>query len=183
MSTILSKLFTLIVFFSFSIHVHAQKSALNHAKELYEKELIDSALFYFEEAFGTDPTNVQLQLQMAELYRYTNRPAKSAFMYETLTKSPNISAIAHYWYAYVLKMNAQYEKSREVLKRLKSHSEVVGNSNMVDLIEYNSHSCDFAIEHKMKTPAFKVVNETVANSASADFAPILFNNQVLFVPI
>ncbi len=171
----------LAMFLSIGFSANAQKTALLYAEELYEKELIDSAIYHFEVALGQNPSNFELQQRLAGLYQMTNRPAKASALYEQLIKSPKTGFQTWFDYAYTLKMEGKYDKSRSILMQLKSHSEVVGNGPAIQLIEYNIVSCDFALENKSKIPAFhKIANEKTINSTASEFSPFLIGNQVYY---
>jgi tetratricopeptide (TPR) repeat protein len=165
----------------FCLTLSAQKSSIIYAEELYERELIDSAIYQYEVALGQNPSNVELKKKVADLYRITNRITKAVALYEQIYNSPQTDFLTVFNYAYVLKMNEQYDQSKSVLNKLKTHPETNASTGLVQLLEQNIQSCDFALENKDKTSAYhKIMNEIIANSPSADFSPFLFNNQLVF---
>jgi len=159
----------------------AQKSALLNAEELLEKEMIDSSIYYFETALSETPNSSELQLKLADLYRISNRAAKAIPLYEQLTKSPNADFLCWYNFSYSLKMEGKYDKCRNVLTQMKSHPDVIGNGALVQLIEQNINSCDFAIDNKSKIPAFhRIANEKNVNSASSEHSLFLSGTQFMY---
>ena len=172
----------LVAFFAFSLSLStfAQNASLQKAESLLSTEQVDSAIYYFEMALSQMPGDELLKSKLANIYRMTNHPDKAVDLFETLSKSPDAGFLTYYWYAYVLKMNGDYEKSRTVLMKLKSHRDVVGDPGMVANIEQAIHSCDFAINNKTKISAYNISNEKAVNSAMADFAPVFYGNSILF---
>lgn len=171
---------TCIAFLAFNLSLVAQNAALQKAETLLATERVDSAIYYFEIALGQMPSDAQLRAKLANIYRLTNRPEKAVDLFESLSKSPEAGFLTNYWYAYVLKMSGEYEKSRTILMTIKSYSEVVGDPGMVSNIEQAINSCDFAIQNKSKVPVYNVTNEQAANSAMADFSPVFHGNSVYY---
>ena len=161
--------------------VFAQKPALVNAEELLEKEMIDSAIFYFETALVENPNSNELQLKLADLYRISNKAAKAVPLYEQLTKAQSADFLCWYNYSYSLKMEGKYDKCRSVLMQMKSHPDVIGNGSLVQLIEQNINSCDFALDNKSKIPAFhRIANEKNVNSTASEHALFLSGTQFMY---
>lgn len=130
------------------------------------------AISYYERAVMDEPANVDLQVKLANCYRYLNDMDKSESYYGMVTQNPSSAPINHYWYAMVLKSNKKYDKAIQAL--------TVYGQYGADLAQKAQASCTFAKNNLNTQSAFFVAKETAISSPTYDdYAPVFHRGNVL----
>lgn len=149
------------------------QTAFENGNIAYLARDFKQAVSYYERAVMTNSGNLDLQVKLANCYRYLNEMEKAEKYYAIATQNPKVAPINYYWYAMVLKANKKYDKAVEVLSIYAQYGGALAQKAKASAI--------FAKNNLNTQSAFFVSKETKVSSAKYDdYAPVLHRGNLLF---
>lgn len=166
---ITSLTFILLFCASFS---HAQ-AALKRANKQYELGTFNLAVQSYKDYLSKNPDNAEANAKLADCYRHLNQQEKALPHYQAAVSSPDVQDIYIFQYGLTLQELGRYDLAKGVFNRLAEKS-----PDFRTRCKQFAEACAFAIA-ATDPPAYKVTNE-YANTASFDFGPSFFGEQVVY---
>ncbi|MCU0345417.1 MAG: carboxypeptidase regulatory-like domain-containing protein [Saprospiraceae bacterium] len=163
--------FLLLCFFLHS-NLHGQ-AALKRANKQYELGTFNLAAQSYKDFLAKNPDNGEANGKLADCYRHLNQQEKAIPHYQTAISSGDSQDIYVFQYGLTLQELGRYELAKGVFTSLgeKSPAFKIRCKQFAD-------ACAFAMA-AAGPAAYKVTNE-FANSASFDFGPTFFGEQVVY---
>lgn len=157
---------------SFCTVSYAQNVELNKANEYFQAFLFKEAIPLYEKALASDPYMEKALANLAQCYWYTNDPQKAEVWFERALKYPKNEKYL-LQYAQTLKMNRKYAEAQRLFLKYAKIDSVVA--------QHFAYSCDFAQKHLSRLNfTFKVENVETINSKSSDYAPVFYQDELIF---
>lgn len=161
--------FTLFLAFS---QANAQ-AALKRANKQYELGTFNLAAQSYKEFLAKNQDHTEANSKLADCYRHLNQQEKAVPYYQAAVAAGDVQDIYVFQYGLALQELGRYELAKGVFNRLGEKSE----SFKVRCKQF-TEACDFAL--KSNAPAAYKVSNEFANSASFDFGPTFFGDQVVY---
>ena len=164
--------YLLLVFFVLTTaFTQAQNNELSQANTLYKAFLFKEAIPLYEVALEKDPYLGDAMVNLAKCYYYTNNTLKAETWYARILRYDGYKQYS-FDYAEVLKMNGKYVEAKTWFTKSTRDNHTRGM--------HYAKSCDFAQKATPLSLIYKVKRLPKLNSKSADFAPTLYNDAVIF---
>lgn len=153
--------------------VHGAFAQLKRANKYYDTYDYPKAIKLYKKAAKSN--NVEALEKLANAYRLTKNYKEAETTYAQLMKQANFNSINHFYYGLVLKNNNKIDEAKEQFK-------LYSNSVPTDKIaELSVRSCEEIKVWINKTQQFEVSIVPNVNSVHADFCPVYYKNQMVFV--
>lgn len=165
------KYYLSILFLFISVFAFAQNNELAQANTHFKAFLFKEAIPLYEQALTKDPYLGDAMVNLARCYYYTNDLAKAETWYARILRYDGYLQYA-FDYAQVLKMNAKYTEAKKWFTTSIKHNHTKGM--------HYAKSCDFAQTAAPLSNIYEVKSLPALNSKSADFAPTLYDNELIF---
>jgi peptidoglycan-associated lipoprotein len=124
-----------------------------------------------------DSNDPEINYQVAEAYRKSNRIQESEPYYEHAVEEGVIEQDAYYYYAKALKSNMKYEEARAVLEKNLSR---VTNQTVLKLVENEIENLKTVDELKEAENYYRAKNLDEINTSFADYGPVYINEYLYF---
>lgn len=153
--------------------VCAQDDNLSAGDLNYETlRFYEKAIPFYEAALKERPGNALAKAKLADCYRYMNDMSSAAAMFGDAYKlGEPLPPRFRFHYGQVLMALSRYEEAKAQFVEFGKSDEITARHFI--------QSCDFARAAQYATPRYLVKPEAV-NSSDADFAPVLYGEEVLF---
>lgn len=149
------------------------QTALDKGNAAYGARNYKDAAFHFGRAVMDNPGNLDLQIKLANCYRFLNKMNESEKRYAIVCNNSSTEAINYFNYGLVLQANRKYKEAMEQFKKYGMYDKARA--------EQARKACLFAQQQASAQSAFTVAKETNINHlAFDDYAPILHKNKLLF---
>lgn len=147
---------------------------LKRANKYYENYEYSKAIPLYKKAVKKND-NVEALEKLANSYRLTKNYTQAEVFYARLMKMPNVAAINHFYYGMVLKNNNKIAEAKE---EFKLYAASAPSDKRADI---SVKSCDEIKLWVSKTQQFEVSSVPNLNSPHADFSPVYYKDQMVFV--
>lgn len=140
------------------------------------------ALNYFEQLYARDTTNVDLLLEMAELYRRTHNYVKAEKFYAKILDSKGGSKHpeALFYLGQAQKNNQKYEEALSTFGKFKKVASSFGDKQMSKLYKTEILGCQLALDSTEAKVQVLTLGKEV-NAPHIDFSPIpLSDEKIIF---
>jgi len=161
----------LVFFVLITVFAQAQNNELSQANTLYKAFLFKEAIPLYEVALKKDPYLGDAMVNLAKCYYYTNNSLKAETWYARILRYDGYKQYA-FDYGEVLKMNGKYVEAKTWFSKSIRENHTRGM--------HYAKSCDFAQKASPLSLIYKVKPLAKLNSKSADFAPSLYKEDVIF---
>ncbi|BDS14056.1 OmpA family protein [Aureispira anguillae] len=165
------KYYLLVLFLFTGIYAHAQHNELAQANTHYKAFLFKEAIPLYEQALAKDPYLGDAMVNLAHCYYYTNNIAKAATWYARILRYDGYQQYA-FDYGQILKMSAKYAEAKKWFNASIKNNHTKGM--------HFAKSCDFALKAAPLSQFYEVKALPKLNSKSADFAPTLYDDDLIF---
>lgn len=166
--------FSLLVLLSllFGVNMQAQ-TALDKGNAAYGARNFKDAAFHFGRAVMDSPGNLDLQIKLANCYRFLNKMNEAEKHYAIVCNNTSTAAINYFNYGQVLQANRKYQEAMKQFDKYAMYNKARA--------EQARKACLFAQKQAATPSAFTVVKEgSINHVAYDDYAPVLHNNKLLF---
>lgn len=166
--------FSLLVLLSllFGVTMQAQ-TALDKGNAAYGARNFKDAAFHFGRAVMDSPGNLDLQIKLANCYRFLNKMNEAEKHYAIVCNNTSTAAINYFNYGQVLQANRKYQEAMKQFDKYAMYNKARA--------EQARKACLFAQKQAATPSAFTVVKEgSINHVAYDDYAPVLHNNKLLF---
>lgn len=165
---------SLLVLLGVLVATFAQaQSAYDKGNAAYGARNFKDAAFHFGRAEPEAPGNMDLQIKLANCYRYMNKMIEAQKRYAIVCSTPGTAPINYYNYGQVLEANKQYDKALEQYAKYAQYNKVQAEKARASVL--------FAKKNLATPSAFMVRKESAVSHASFDdYAPVLHNGKLLF---
>lgn len=150
----------------------SQSSTLKDAFLHFEHKNYSAAIPGFEIAQKSEAAESNVLNALALCYKRTAQFEKADVLYSQLLQSTQIDPDAFYEYADMLRGQGDFMKAKKYFLEYAKHNPVIGN--------YFAETCDYAYQQLQKPNNCKLSN-LESNTSHADFAPVIVNEQLVFV--
>lgn len=161
----------IILLFFFACPAFAQ---LDKANKYYDDKEYTKAIKLYENILRKGD-NAEALEKIANSYRIVKNYPQAEAYYTKLVKQSGIAPINHFYYGLVLKSMAKIEEAKE---EFTTYSKSVPADKKTTLL---IKACDEYKSLNKKLPQFEVHELANVNSASAEFSPVLFKDELVFV--
>lgn len=149
------------------------QAALKRANKQYELGTFNLAAQSYKEFLSKNADNAEANAKLGDCYRHINQQEKALPHYQAAVSSPDVQDIYVFQYGLTLQELGRYDLAKAVFNSLGEKS-----PEFKTRCKQFSDACIFASAAK-DPPAYKVTNE-YANTASFDFGPTFFGDQVVY---
>ncbi len=164
-------LFVLLLLLS-GVSLQAQ-TALDKGNAAYGARNFKDAAFHFGRAVMENSGNLDLQIKLANCYRFLNKMNEAEKRYAIVCNNTSTAAINYFHYGQVLQANRKYKEAMEQFDKYAMYDKARA--------EQARQACLFAQKQAALPSAFTVNKENSINHVSFDdYAPVLHNNKLLF---
>ncbi|MEM9325928.1 MAG: OmpA family protein [Bacteroidota bacterium] len=129
------------------------------------------------EASNPDKNKPELNVQIAEAFRRSNRIAESTPFYAAAIDQGVEDEMVNLHYAKSLKANQRYEDAEAVLR---GYMQRASNDNVVSMAERELTHLNDVDDMSKKENYFRVKNLEALNSKNAEYSPVYRNNYLYF---
>ncbi|MEO6883549.1 MAG: carboxypeptidase regulatory-like domain-containing protein [Bacteroidia bacterium] len=163
--------------FSCLLIVHCDTFAqMRKATYLYNNSDYAKAIPFYLKATKSSKNNPQALEKLADCYRLTNDYANAETYYSQLITAGDVpQAIDYYNYATILKNNGKYDKAKQ---EINAYLKLNPNDKNAKL---QLASFDKVIEWQNDPQEYKIKNLIGINSKVAEFSPVVYKNELIFV--
>lgn len=155
-----------------TVSIQAQ-TALDKGNAAYGARNFKDAAFHFGRAVMDNPGNLDLQIKLANCYRFLNKMNEAEKRYAIVCNNSSTAAINYLNYGKVLQSNRKYKEAMQQFAKYAVHNK--------KRAEQARQACLFAQKQATAPSSFTVAKETSINHvAFDDYAPVLHNNKLLF---
>lgn len=165
------KYLLIAIFVLTSVFAQAQNNELSQANTFFKAYLFKEAIPLYEIALEKDPYLGDAMVNLAKCYYYTNNPTKAETWYARILRYDGYKQYA-FDYGQVLKMNGKYTEAKKWFNESTKENHTRGM--------HYAKSCDFAQGTTLLSRIYNVKALPKLNSKSADFAPTLYDNDLIF---
>ena len=156
------------------IFVNTTFAQLKRANKYYDNYEYIKAIQLYKKAVKKKGNKEALE-KIANSYRLTKHYKDSELSYAELMRQPGVAPINNFYYGMVLKNNGKIDEAKEQFK-------IYVNSIPGDKkAELSVKSCEDIKLWISRTQQFQVNLVENLNSVHADFSPVLYKNQLVFV--
>jgi outer membrane protein OmpA-like peptidoglycan-associated protein/tetratricopeptide (TPR) repeat protein len=166
-----SKSILFIFLLSYSFNCFAQKELFDVADGFFISNMYKDAILAYEKALASDPEQPLAIARLAECYYMTNNLKKAETQYANAISYNNMQKHI-FEYAQTLKSNGNLNEAKKWFLEYAKTNPSKGN--------HYAASCDFVQKQNLIPAIFEVKPLTEINTKSAEFAPILLDNKLLF---
>ncbi|MCF8245885.1 MAG: carboxypeptidase regulatory-like domain-containing protein [Saprospiraceae bacterium] len=152
--------------------VNAQAS-LKRANKQYELGTFNLAAQSYKDYLAKNPDNAEANAKIGDCYRHLNQQDKALPHYQAAVASSDVQDIYIFQYGLTLQELGRYDLAKAVFNSLGEKS-----PEFKVRCKQFSDACTFAAA-ATDPPSYKVTNE-YANTASFDFGPTFFGDQVVY---
>lgn len=157
-----------------SVQLSAQSSKLKKADEMYEHFAYMEAIELYEELIIEGENSDHITKRLADCYRLVDNIEQAEYWYSLVVEMPDAEPITYYHYAQALKSNEKYEQSALWLSKYaeietmdsRAQRQLAERKNLINLMTDSSNI---------------IVRNLPVNSENADFGPMYYGSQMLFV--
>ncbi len=169
----LLKITTLVAVLFFSATSLQAQAALKRANKQYELGTFNLAAQSYKDYLSKNPDNAEANAKLADCYRHLNQQEKALPHYQAAVSSPDVQDIYIFQYGLTLQELGRYDLAKGVFNKLAEKS-----ADFKTRCKQFADACAFATA-AIDPPTYKVTNE-YANTASFDFGPTFFGEQVVY---
>jgi len=155
----------------FAVTTNAQHAEFSQANTNFKAYLFKEAIPLYESALQKDPYNSDGMLNLARCYYYTNALDKAVTWYQRVMPYNGYKKYA-FEYAQVLKATGQLDEAKKWFLEYSKINYTKGS--------HYAKSCDFVQQHRNPNANYTVTALPKLNSKSADFAPTLYQDKLVF---
>lgn len=159
----------LACFLAFTLQLEAQST--KKAEKYFELRQYDKAIESYKKVLEKTPEDKNAQLQIAECYYVQNKLKDAVSNYEKYINDQDIDSKYIYHYAQALRSLGSTAEAKIWYKILAGKDSIVGNHFLNVTEKY--------LQKKSEAPTMEVKSEFI-NTDSKDFAPVFYNNQVVY---
>jgi outer membrane protein OmpA-like peptidoglycan-associated protein/tetratricopeptide (TPR) repeat protein len=149
----------------------AQKELFDAADGYFISNMYKDAIIAYEKALALDMEQPVALARLAESYYMTNNLKKAETYYAKAVSYNNMQKYI-FEYAQTLKSNGNLTEAKKWFQEYSKTNQKKGNQFAA--------SCDFIQKQNIIPALFEVKPLTEINTKSAEFAPVLFENKLLF---
>lgn len=164
----------LITILFLSVIINNTFAQLKRANKYYDDYEYSKAIPLYKKAIKKKESAEALE-KLAHSYRLTKNYPQAELYYDRLMKQANVDPINHFHYGMVLKNNNKIAEAKEEFKLYASSAP---SDKRADI---SIKSCDEIKIWITKTQQFEITSVPNINSNHADFSPVYFKNQIVFV--
>ena len=141
-------------------------------------ELGDYDLVITKYAETLEKNNPEINYQVAEAYRRSNRIQESEPFYSAAVTAGVTEQDVYYFYARALKANKKYEEAKKVLE---SHITKISDEMVRNLVEHELYSLNHLNDNmKGEETYFRIKNLESLNTPATEYSPVINNNYLYF---
>ncbi len=146
-------------------------------KKSFDLAEYSKSIKYFEEAQKKGGNKAEINTYIAEAYRKSNRLQEAEPFYKAALDAGSSDDDVRFYYALALKANGQYEEAK---KRLELYAQSGGSTDHIRRAKDELESFE-KIKKILETKTYYEVEACSGlNTEEAEFAPVLYNGQLLF---
>ncbi|WAC42527.1 OmpA family protein [Pedobacter sp. SL55] len=151
---------------------------LKEADAQFELFNFEKAAQLYTEAYQKKKTLKATQ-GLAESYRLMRDFKQAASWYAILVETEGAKIDAFKWYAEMLRNNGKYSEAKEQYTK---YGQLLKNPTQEELLQVSNwkKSCDSAVKWMRNPKQITINNEKTLNSAQSDWAPVVYNNGLVF---
>jgi outer membrane protein OmpA-like peptidoglycan-associated protein len=154
--------------------MYAQKTLIQKADELYNHLEYSRAIVAYEDILKKYPNLTSVKIKLAECYRLTARTEKAEYWLAQVVRSHDVTDEHKLLYARILMSNGKY---REAQSWLKDYSEKYPDDRKAQFLLKSIAN----LESYYRDTASYFIWKLIINTPYADFAPVLYNDGMVFV--
>jgi outer membrane protein OmpA-like peptidoglycan-associated protein len=163
-----------IIVFILSLITHVSFAQLKKANRYYENFEYAKAIPLYKKVVKKNENPEALE-KLAHSYRLTKNYSQAELYYARLMKQTSYAPINHFYYGTVLKNNNKIDEAR---KEFKLYASTAPDDRRAEI---SVKSCDEIKIWISKTQQFEVLPVQGVNTVHADFSPVSFKDQMVFV--
>jgi len=167
------------IFFLVIILIVNLTNCFGQTDNLKEKKLSDSIVLVFQKKIDKNPHLLEPKIELAEYYFSMKNFDKAEKIYESISKHKKIDFKSQFNLSYSLSMLGKYDRSRELLLKLKTNSEVVGNGDLNILLEHNINANDLC--KKNQTSSFWTLDSLSNIKSTENLEPEILANSKTYL--
>ncbi|WMX16824.1 MULTISPECIES: SPOR domain-containing protein [unclassified Aureispira] len=161
-----------VLFLVFAVSVYAQ-TPLDKGNTAYGARNFSEATLHYSRAVMDNPGNTDLQMKLANCYRFLNKMNEAEQRYKLVCQNPNTAPINYYHYGTVLQANKKYDEAILAFGKYAKENKARA--------EKAQAACVFAKKQKTLSSAFLVKKEKgVSHVSYDDYAPFLHKGKLYF---
>lgn len=165
--------FSLLVLLLLLAGVMQAQTALDKGNAAYGARNFKDAAFHFGRAVMDNPGNLDLQIKLANCYRFLNKMNEAEKRYAIVCNNSSTTAINYFNYGKTLQANRKYKEAMVQFAKYALYDKARA--------EQARQACLFAQKQAATPSAFTVAKESsISHVAFDDYAPVLHNNKLLF---
>ncbi|NJL12471.1 MAG: OmpA family protein [Microscillaceae bacterium] len=165
------------ILFAFLLLLAACATPLKQGKKSFDRAEYQTAIQFFEQARKKGESPARTNALLAEAYRLSNRIREAEPYYQAaLTANANEEEVRFY-YGYALKANGKYAEARQAFERYANSG---GNTDYVKRAKQEVKNLAQIDELRNRTTYYKVIHCPEINTDEAEFAPVLYQDRLLF---
>jgi hypothetical protein len=162
----------IVLFLIFAVSLNAQ-TPLDKGNTAYGARNFSEATLHYGRAIMDNPGNSDLQMKLANCYRFLNKMNEAENKYQLVCKNPNTALINFYHYGTVLQANKKYDEAIVAFGKYAKENKARA--------EKAQAACVFAKKQITLSSAFLVKKEKgVSHVSFDDYAPFLHKGKLFF---
>ncbi len=169
----LLKITCVMVMLSLTAVTVSAQAALKRANKQYELGTFELAAQSYKDFLSKNSDNAEANAKLADCYRHLNQQEKALPHYQAAVSSADVQDIYVFQYGLTLQELGRYDLAKSVFTSLGEKS-----PDFKTRCKQFADACTFALASNAP-PSYKVTNE-YANTASFDFGPTFFGDQVVY---
>ncbi len=162
---------------SLGLALTACSTPFKNAKKSYDRAEYQTAIGLFEKVLAEGESGSKVNEYIAESYRQSGRISEAEPFYKAALEANSSEDNVRFYYGYALKANGKYEEAKQVFER---YSGSGGNTEFIKRAKQevkNLESIDQLLNQKNY---YRVENCTGINSEIDEYAPVLYQDRLLF---
>lgn len=162
----------IVLFLVFAVSLNAQ-TPLEKGNTAYGARNFSEATVHFGRAIMSNPGNSDLQMKLANCFRFLNKMNEAEQKYKLVCQNPNTALINYYHYGTVLQANKKYDQAIVAFGKYAKENKTRA--------EKAQAACIFAKKQLTLSSAFVVKKEKgVSHVSYDDYAPFLHKGKLFF---
>ncbi|TAH19634.1 MAG: outer membrane peptidoglycan-associated lipoprotein [Cytophagales bacterium] len=170
----MNKLLLLFVMIAFA----ACMTPMQKAKSKFDSAEYQTAIGLYQKQLKLNPPDAaQINYQIGECYRLSNRVREAVPYYRTALEGKVKASKLNFYMGYALKANEQYE---EAIAYFEKYAKAGGDPNFVQLATQESKNLK-AINDIRNTPSYTTIsNLENLNTEAGEFSPVMYGEKLIF---
>lgn len=170
----MNKLLLLFVLVAFA----ACMTPMQKAKSKFDAAEYQTAIGFYQKQLKSNPTDApQINYQIGECYRLSNRIKEALPYYRTALEGKVKASKLNFYIGYALKANEQYA---EAVVYFEKYAKAGGDANFVQLATQEAKNLK-VIENIKNTPSYTTIsNLENLNTEAGEFSPVMYGEKLIF---